>query len=131
MNVREINPPTPSQIADWSDLAGLQAKLIEAVEAMQAMSDEVGTAKTILEFSGERKKRALARGCAAAIAGGDSVAKAESESRASEAYGKELSVLQKEHEAAEQSIARWDVERIKWESCRSLISMTKETVKHL
>ncbi len=131
MNVQELKSPTPASISDWSDVAGLQAKMVESIEAMQQLADETGTARTILEFSSDRRKRALARACAAALAGGESVAKAESQARADEAYGKELSVLQREHEAAEQTIAKWDVLKITWSGAQSLLAMQRESVKHL
>jgi len=131
VNVQELKSPTPASISDWSDVAGLQQRMVESIEAMQALADEVGTARTILEFSSDRRKRALARACAAALAGGESVAKAESQARADEAYGKELAVLQREHEAAEQTIAKWDVLKITWSGAQSLLAMQRESVKHL
>jgi len=131
VNVHELRPPTPGSISSWDDVAGLQAKMIEAVEAMQQLADDVGMAKTVLEFSSDRRKRALARACAAALAGGESVAKAESEARSSEGYGKELTQLQKEHQAAEQTLTKWETLKLTWSSSQSLLAMQRESVKRL
>lgn len=131
MKLSSIIPPTPGDVADWSDVEELQKRMANAVEAMGRLAADVGSAKTVLEFSSDRRKRALARGCAAALAGGESVAKAEAEARSGETYGKELAQLQKEHQAAEQIIMEWDALKLVWETCRSLLSMQRETVRHL
>lgn len=131
MNIRELRQPNPGDVADWSSVAGLRAKMIEAVETLQQMADEVGKAAHVREYDGDRRKRALARAMAPALAGGDSAAKAEAEARASDTYAKELETLAKEHKAAEQVMSEWTAKKLVWESCRSLLSMQKETVKHL
>jgi hypothetical protein len=105
--------------------------MTESITPMEQLADDVGSARTVIEYSSDRRKRALARGCAAALAGGESVAKAEAEARASESYGKELEVLQKQHEAAEQTILRWEVNKLAWSTAQSLLSFQKETVRHL
>ena len=122
---------TPSDVADWSDCAELQRRMVLAVEALSAMAGDVGAAKTILEFSSDRRKRALGRACMAALLGGESAAKAELEARGSESYGKELTQLQAEHQAAEQAIAEWDCKRLEWDTARSLLAMMCESTKQL
>jgi hypothetical protein len=126
-----LTPPTtqPRDLADWSDCAAIQQRMTQAVEEMQSIASEVGTARTVLEFSSDRRKRALARACAAALSGGESAAKAELEARASESYGKELAQLQKEHQVAEQTILEWDACKLGWETCRSLLAMQRESVR--
>ena len=133
MNTTDLYPkqPTPASAADWSDAAGLQAKMIACIEELSAMAGNVGTSKTVLEFSSDRRKRALARAAAAALAGGDSAAKAELEARGSESYGKELDQLMKEHAAAEQIGMEWEALDRQWRTAQSLLSMMKETVKHI
>lgn len=116
-------------MADFSETFELQRRLNEALDEMTAITDDVGLARQVREFSGDRRKRALGRAMQAALSGGESASKAEAEARASEPYGKELQQLAKELTAAEQTIARWDVLRIKWETARSLLSVQKSQMQ--
>ncbi len=68
---------------------------------------------------------------AAALAGGDSAAKAEAEARASEPYSRELEVLGKQHVAAEQQVMLFEAAKLRWESVRSILAMMRESVKQL
>jgi hypothetical protein len=133
MNTTDLYPrqPTPAGAADWSDAAGLQAKMIACIEELSAMSGNVGTSKTVLEFSSDRRKRALARAAAAALIGGESAANAELEARGSESYGKELDQLMKEHAAAEQIGMEWDALKLKWQTAQSLLAMMREEIKRV
>lgn len=126
MNLQSIHPTTPAEIADWSDTAELQKRMAAAVEEMERLSPEAGMAKHILEYDGDRRKQALARSMRAALAGGESAAKAEAEARASEGYAKELSQLGVEHKMAEQTLKSWEVLKIQWETCRSLLAMQRQ-----
>jgi hypothetical protein len=117
--------------ADWSDAAALQQKLAEACEEIGAMAADTGMAKHVLEYDGDRRKRALARAMAPALAGGDSGVKADAEARASEPYHKEMQQLGKEHVAAEQQVMAHEAAKLRWETCRSLLSMMRESIKQL
>lgn len=131
MNIRTIIPQGPADVADWSDMAALQKRMADSVTALAGLASDVGLAKHVLEYDSDRRKRALARAMAAPLAGDSSVSKAEAEGRASESYSKELVQLGKEHATAAQTIQEWEALRLVWETCRSLISMQKETVRHL
>ena len=127
----KIIPPTPQPVADWSDAAELQRQLVEAVEEIVRRASDVGLARHILEYDGDRKKRALARAMAPALKGGDSAAKAEAEARASDTYGAELVQLGKEQQAAQTCCLEFDALKLRWETARSLLSMLKEQVRHV
>lgn len=131
MKIHDIIPPSPSDVADWSDVAALQQRMAQTVTALAAMADDVGMAKHVLEYDGARQKQALARGMAPALAGGDSAAKAEAAARADACYAKEIDTLARQHLAAEQTIAAHDAARLVWETCRSLLAMTRESVKRI
>ena len=110
-------------------MAELQKRMADTVREMDALADEVGVARQVREFSSDQRKRALARAMQAALAGGESAAKAEAEARGSDTYGKELEILSRQLTAAEQSIAKWDVLKITWESVRSMLAMQREATK--
>lgn len=131
MNLASVIPPTPADVADYSDTAACQEKMVSAIQRLAALANDVGAARTIQEFSSDRRKRALARACAAALAGGESAAKAELEARADESYGRELAQLQKEHQAAEQVLTEWEVTKLSWSTAQSLLAMMRESVKRL
>ena len=131
MNASSIYPTQPTPAADWSDVAELQRKLIETVEAINGMANDVGLARHVCEYDSDRRKRALARAMSPALAGGDSAAKAEAEARASETYAKELNQLAKEHASAEQVITNWEAAKLRWETARSLLSLQKESMRQL
>ena len=130
MKLSEINP-TPANLSDWSDVAALQQRLAESVEAMSRMAAAVGMAKHVLEYDGDQRKRALARAMAPALAGGASAAKAEVEGRTSETYAKELAVLAKAHQSAATQIVEWEVTKLQWQTAQSLLAMQRESVKRL
>lgn len=120
---------SPTDLADWSDCAGIQKRMVEAIEEMQRIAHDVGLARHILEYDHDRRKRALARAMQPALAGGDSAAKAEAEGRASAGYAAELAQLGKEHQLAEQTVTEWEVNKLAWETCRSLLAMQREIAK--
>ncbi len=126
-----ISPPTPGQVADWSDLAALQERMAATVTSMSQIASDVGMAKHVLEYDSDRRKRALARAMKAPLAGGESAAKAEAEGRASESYTKELAQLGAEHAMAEQTVMEWESAKLIWSTCQSLLAMQRETVKRL
>lgn len=117
---------TPSDLADWSDVEALQRKMARMAEDMAILAPDVGRAKHVIQFNGDRCKQALARAMRAPLAGGDSAAKAEAEARASEPYAKELSQLSLEHKNAEEILMAWEASKIAWETARSLMAMQRQ-----
>ena len=130
MNIRTLVQPKPD-VADWSDVAALQQRLAETVERINAMASDVGMAKHIMEYDGDMRKKALGRAMAAPMAGGASAAKAEAEARASESYAREMVVLAKSHQLAEQTVMEYEALRLVWDTARSLLAMSREQIKSL
>jgi hypothetical protein len=123
-------PPTAAS-ADWSDMAGLQERMLESLRAIQDMANEVGAARAYRECASDLRKRALARHMCLALAGGESAAKAEAEARGSELYGKELDSHLKQLTAVEQTLALNEFHDLAWRSAQSLISNAREELKRL
>lgn len=124
-------PPAPANACDWSSVADLQQELVKTVEAMDRLVDEYGMARQILEFSGEQRKRVLAVAASPLIKAGQSASAAEIEARSSEPYKAALKQLATEFQAAEAAVAGWTVLKLRWETCRSLLSIQKEGMKQL
>lgn len=131
MKLSEMKPPTPASIADWSDVAELQRRMIEAMQSMSAMAGELGVARTVREYCSDRRKQALARHMIAALAGGEAVSKSEAEARGSAEYAKELDALQRQLTASEQTIALYDSHKCAWSTAQSLLAMEREAVKRI
>jgi hypothetical protein len=131
MKLSTIIPPTPGDLADWSDVSELQARMIEAMRAMSNLGNEVGVARTIREYNSDRRKQALARAMRPALAGGESAAKAEMEARASEEYAKELTALERQLTAAEQTLTLYENHKLAWSTAQSLLAMQREGIKHI
>lgn len=121
--------PSPHNLADWSDCASIQKRMADTVDEMQRIAPEVGMAKHILQYNGDRCKQALSRAMRAALAGGESAVKAEAEARASEGYAKELGQLGVEHKMAEQTVMEWEAAKLTWSTCQSLLAMQREMAK--
>lgn len=122
---------TPSDVSDWGEVSELQSKMVKSVEALSRMAGDVGMAKTVIEYDSDRRKKALARGMAAPLAGGAAVSKAEAEARCSEAYAKELDQLCREHQAATTVLAEHEVLKLQWSTCQSLLAMEREGIRRL
>ena len=130
MNIKALHPPRPD-VSDWTEVASLQQRLAETVERINAMAGDVGMAKQIREFSGDLRKRCLAIAATPFLKAGSSAAAADTEARSSEPYGAALKQLAKELTQAETTIAEFEALKLQWESCRSLLSMQRETMKSL
>ena len=126
MKIPHNSPPT---VSDWSDVAVLQRRLAEAAESLGEMCKRVGEAKHVIEYDSDRRKRALACAMKRSLDRDESAAKSEAEGRASAEYFKQMKQLGKEHEAAVTVLTEWEVEKLKWETARSLLAMMREQVK--
>ena len=131
MKMLPSNQDNPGSQSDYSDVMEFQKRLAEASRALNDMAQEVGMSKHIQEYDSDRRKQALARAMTAPLAGGESAAKAEATARADKVYAQELSVLAKQHQAACETETAWAAQKIAWETARSLLSMQKETVRHI
>jgi len=130
VNIHELNK-SPGSVADWSDTAALQQRMVESVQEMERMAPEVGLSRHVTCYDSDRRKQALARAMMPALKGGESGVKAEAEARASKTYEAELSQLSVENKMAEQTIQEFEVLKIKWSTAQSLLSFQKEAVKRL
>jgi hypothetical protein len=117
--------------ADDTKIGELQAEMEDAKDNILNMVNDVARARTILAYDSDRRKQALSRAANPARAGGDSAAGAEMEARASGTYGKELDVLQKQYQSAEEIIQRRAAEDCRWETARSGLATQREIVKQL
>lgn len=111
---------------DFSDAKQLAEALLQAAETVRGLAPQVAKARTCLNYSGDRLKRALALACAdARSAGAKSAAETEQIARASTHYRDALDKLSAEDLEAEGTVAQWEAQKIKWESLRTAVSLQK------
>jgi hypothetical protein len=132
MKTNEVYPSPPAgQLADWTDVAELQRRMAETVEAMQAMVGQVAVARQIKEYNGEQRKRVLAVASFPLIKAGGSATASETEAKAGEPYRVALEQLGKQLVTADETLLTFDVLKVKWETCRSLLVMQREGLRQL
>lgn len=131
MKTSAIFPDAPKQPVDASDVATMQHAMMDAAESLTEMAGDVASALTVLEYDGERRKRALALIVREFLATGDSASAADTKGRASEAYGEALTKQAGQLEAAQAVIARREAARMRWETARSCLAMSRATISNL
>lgn len=116
----------PQQLPDFSDCSAMVTDLMKQAEMIQGLAPAVAKARTCLNYSGDRLKRALALACAdARSAGATSASEAEQRARASTAYRDALDSLATTDEGAQAIVSQWEAAKIKWESLRTAVSLQK------
>lgn len=124
------NYPTPRH-SDASDVAAMQRRLLEASDKLARMADDVARARTVQEYDGECRKRALALFVREFLTSGDSASAADTKGRASLGYGEELERLRAGYEAAAAVIARHDAVMAEWKTAQSVLSSLKATISNI
>lgn len=117
--------------ADYSDVQRLGEELYAVAQKLSELTPELAKARTVRDYDGDRRKRALSRAVVPFLEAGESAAAAEHKARNSEDYAKEMEVLRAQLRHAEAVIARHDAQRVKWESVRSLLSIQKALTNNL
>lgn len=118
--------PHVSELTDSSEVYSLEKRLSETSDAMVKMIGAIGKARQITEFSGDMRKRALAKAVTPFLDQGESAAAADAKGRGSFNYGEELKELKAQLIEAETVKAEWEALRIRFEATRSLLSAQKE-----
>ncbi len=130
MKAPVASPSRPPSPVDHNDIAELQKRLIELATTLSDMSADVAKARTVREFNGEQRKRALALAVREFLKD-ESATAAETKGRSSVAYGEALMKFSEEFKAAEAVIAHFDATRTAWESVRSVLSSQRAIAGNL
>lgn len=118
---------------DYSDTASLSQKLMEVTEQLLANAANVGAARQIREFVGDRKKRALALAVRDILNINPEMSATASEmaARGQDGYGEAMKKLRNELQNAETVIAENDALRAQHDSLRSLLSFQRTLTQNL
>src|SRR4029077_18406574 len=116
---------------DHSDITAIKKRMKEAVRRLHAMSANLGVALTVIEFASERRKALLARFAAPPPRAGESSVSAEPLARSETAYDVEFQALFGQYQEAVTQVKEYEIEKISWETARSLLARQRETLKTL
>lgn len=114
---------------DDRDVMQVQDRLKSATKDLHRLAPLVGAAKQVKEFSSDRRKMALAKRQRPYIERGEGAAGSEALARSDPLYIEELKTLADQYTEAERCIAEWEATKCSFEAARSLLAMTRETIK--
>jgi hypothetical protein len=123
------SPVHVSDISDSQEIFTLEKRLQDLSDKLAGMVSPMGKARQIIEFSGDMRKRALAKAMTPFLDEGESATAADAKGRASFNYGEEMKRLRADLQESETVKSEWEATRIQWESTRSLLSMQREMSK--
>jgi hypothetical protein len=85
-------------------------------------------ARQVKEFSSDQRKNALAAEQVKYITRGESVSASETLARSNPAYIERFKALEKDYADACGTIAEWEATFARYEACRSMLAMARETL---
>src|SRR4030095_11371972 len=116
---------------DSSNIEIIQRRVKESTKRLHELSPHVGAARQVKEFSSDQRKNALAGEQVRYIQRGESLGAAESLARTSPVYLEKLKALEESYKQAETVIAEWQATMATFEAARSLLAMSRETMRTL
>jgi hypothetical protein len=116
---------------DDKEVKDIQKKMQECIGGMRKLAPLVGAARQVKEFSSDQRKNALAAAQITFIQRGESVAASETLARSSPIYLEKFKGLERMYADACGTIAEWDATFARFEACRSMLAMSRETMRTL
>lgn len=110
------------------EIRDIQKKMQECIAQMRRMSPLVGAARQVREFSPDQRKNALAAEQVKYIQRGESVAASETLARSNPIYLERFKALEKSYADACGTIAEWEATFARYEACRSMLAMARQTL---
>lgn len=115
-------------LSDNDTITKSEAQLNRCAKALEAMSNDVGDAKTVKEFSSDRLKRAFSVTVAEFLEAGESAVASEHKARASKPYGTALHDLGEQYRTALRVIEQHEATKALFEAARSILSTEKAKI---
>lgn len=116
---------------DQSETEKIEFRLKACVKKLHELTTHVGIARQVIEFSSDIRKNTLAKHQRRYIERGEGASNSEALARSDPLYLEQIKVDEKRVSDAYIIRAQWDATMAEWESCRSLLAMTRETMKTL
>ena len=116
---------------DDKEIRDIQKKMQECISSIRKLAPLVGVARQVKEFSADQRKNALAAAQIKFIQRGESVAASENLARSSPDYLERFKALETSYADACATIAEWEAVHARFDACRSMLAMSRETLKTL
>jgi hypothetical protein len=116
---------------DNTEIGRIQRRIKDATTKLHELAPHVGSARQVREFSSDQRKNALAAEQIKYIQRGESVAAAENLARSNPVYLEKFKKLEEDYKQAETVIAEWQATMATFEAARSLLAMSRETMRTL
>jgi len=116
---------------DSSEIRDMQERMADCIRRLNTLAPLVGAARQVKEFSSDQRKNALAVEQVKYIQRGESVAAAENLARSNPTFLTRFKELEEQYANACATIAEWEAVMARFEACRSMGAMMRETVKTL
>jgi hypothetical protein len=116
---------------DDKEIRDIQEKMQDSIRDMRKLAPLVGAARQVKEFSSDQRKNALAAVQIIFIQRGESVAASETLARSAPAYLEKMRALETAYASACGTIAEWEATFARFEACRSMLAMSRETMRTL
>ena len=121
-----------TQTLNHHETSAIEQRLMRAAKKLKELAPLVGMAKTIKAYDGDRRKQILAVEVVKAMKNGaESATAAEHIARASDEYAVQFQATYDSLKEANKTEAEWDAEFCAYETARSLLSFSKETLRQL
>jgi len=115
--------------AQFEQLELAQRAMADAIVALDNLKSSVAMAKQIVEFSGDRRKSALSVYVVEFLKQDMTLGAAEHNARADERFKAEMKAIMNQTGEAEKTIKAWELQRIKFECARSLLSAERSLLE--
>ena len=110
-------------------LFAAQKQMADAIARLDQLKSKIGMAKQIVEFSGDRRRSALSVLVVEYLRKDCGVSAAEHEARSDVRYKEEMKKIMSETASAETVIKEWEIEKTRFESARSILSVEKSLLQ--
>jgi hypothetical protein len=113
---------------DDDEIKNIEKKMQECIADLRKAAPHVGAARQVKEFSSDQRKNAMAAEQIKFISRGESVSAAENLARSSPIYLEKFKQLEKDYANACATIAQWEATFARFEGCRSMLAMARQTL---
>jgi hypothetical protein len=113
---------------DDKEIRDIEERMQDCIKQMRRLTPLVGAARQVKEFSSDQRKNALASEQIKFITRGESVAASDTLARSSPAYLERFKSLEISYANACGTIAEWEAIFARYEACRSMLAMARETL---
>lgn len=113
---------------DDEQIKSIEKRMQDCIAQLRKLAPQVGAARQVKEFSNDQRKNALASEQVGFIQRGESVAASETLARSSPVYLEKICQLGVDYGGACAVIAEWEAVFARFEGCRSLLAMARQTL---